>query len=336
MSNERGSQEQNIQFSEADGPWQSIPRWAEFLIKCGFVWGAATLGLRRIGIVSMPCESAAAGLITLGAMRYRLALDGANDSVSHFERIKRLGMQSDVETFLRHEMHAGRFRLEGKDKEGIVWVRRETARTSKSWNRNGPLRTVILPSNANEWRFDGEAPMQAAQRAELPYGPFYEELVEGAGVPIPTNLTQSDSGICIAGRVAGESVSRSVLAAIRFQNHEHTIDLASLLTVQSWSPGTISRVTCFNTRTCQMDRSTGSTSLVVCDGDAAFLKVAETAEFRKSDIVGVVHRAVERDRLESIGVKIADLAQWYGPDTELRGRMPSTPRGIALSTLKRR
>jgi hypothetical protein len=325
-----------MQFSEADRFWQSVPRWAEFLIKCGFIWGDGPLGMRRIGIVSMPCESAAAGLVALGAMRYRLSLAGANDSVSHFERIKRLAMRSDVETFLRHETHTGRFRLEGKDKEGIVWVRRETARTSKSWNRNGPLRTIILPSNANDWRFDGEAPMQTAQGAELPYGPFYQELVEGAGVPIPTNLTQSDSGICIAGRVAGESVSKSILAGIRFQSHGYVTDLASLLTVQSWSPDTISRVTFFNARTGQIDRSTGSTRLVVCDGDAAFLRVIESAEFRKSDIVGVMHRDVERDRLESIGVKIADLAQWYAPDTELLEGMPSTPRGIAISTLKRR
>jgi hypothetical protein len=325
-----------MQFSDTDGPWQRIPQWAEFLVACGFMLGDAGLGRRRICVISMPCESSSAGLVALGAMRRRLTFDDANDSRSHFQRIEWLASQREVETFLHHETFGGRFHLESKDAQGRVWAQRGTRGTSIGWSRNGPLRIVILPSNASAWRFDGEAPTQAVRGAELPYTRFYEELIDGACAPVPSNLTQSDSGICLAGRVTGESASKSVVEAIRFQSNERVVDLARLLTVQRWSPGTISRVTFFNTRIGQLDRTTGSTRLVVADGDAAFLKVIESAHFRQNDVVGVIHRVIERDRLEAIGVKIENLAQWYTPDTELLNRMSPAPRGITISTLRRR
>ena len=38
-------------FSEVNGPWQSIPPWAVYLMRYGFSWGAGC-GRRRIGIIS--------------------------------------------------------------------------------------------------------------------------------------------------------------------------------------------------------------------------------------------------------------------------------------------
>jgi hypothetical protein len=321
-----------IQFAEADRPWQKIPRWAEFLITCGFICADTESVGRKIATVSMPCESAAAGLVALGAMRRRLGLNDANDSHAHFQRIERLAGQKEIGTFLRHNSLPGLFRLEGRDSKGFVWVRR----VKTPWGKNGALRTVILPAHANTWRFDGEAPMQNAQGSGLPYGSFYEQLIEERFPPIQANLATSDSGICLAGRIAGESVSKNILDSIIFQSHDQTVTLPNLLTIQRWSPGTISRVTFFNARTGQIDRSTGCTRLVIADGDGAFLKVIEAAEFRHSNVIGVVHRVLERDRLEAIGIKIAELAQWYAPDDELLKELPPAPSGITISMLKRR
>jgi hypothetical protein len=145
--------------------------------------------------------------------------------------------------------------------------------------------------------------------AGLPYRRFYEDLIEGAAAPLEPNLARSDSAICLASRVAGESVSRAAFSAIRFECQNSMANLAGLLTVHRWSPETVSRVTFFNSRTQQLDRDAGFTSLVVADGDTAFLRAVDAPEFRQSDIVGVVHRAVERDRLESIGTKLASLSQ---------------------------
>jgi hypothetical protein len=170
----------------------------------------------------------------------------------------------------------------------------------------------------------------------LSYGPIYERLIQGAPAPVQANLEQSDSAVCFATRVAGESVSRNILASIRFQDDDVVADLTRLLTVHHWFSGGISRVTLFNPRTRQHDRPTGATRLVVADGDAAFLRILETAVFDDCDVLCVMNRTVERDRLESIGTKLTDLAQWYAPDGELLNCVPSPPRGITISALKRR
>lgn len=78
----------SMQFSEADAPWQPVPSWADFLIRCGFAWANGG-DKRRISVISMPCESAGAGLVALGAIRRRLALDDANDSLSWSSALQR-------------------------------------------------------------------------------------------------------------------------------------------------------------------------------------------------------------------------------------------------------
>ena len=109
--NDHGLQQVLMQFSEADAAWQRLPQWAEFLIKVGFALADETPDCRRIRVVSMPCDSAGAGLLALGAMRRRLALADANDLQSHFQRIERLAIQGAVQTVLRHEKDRGRSSL---------------------------------------------------------------------------------------------------------------------------------------------------------------------------------------------------------------------------------
>jgi hypothetical protein len=284
----------------------------------------------------MPCESAGAGLVTLGAIRYRLTLADANDALSHFERIERLAARQDGETFLRHQSMKGRFRLDGKDQRGFVWVRQEQRGGADRSGQSGPPRIAIHAGNAAEWRLEKEAPAETVHGAGLPHRRFYEELIDGAAAPLETNLARSDSATCLAGRVAGESLSRAAFSAIRLECCNHTADLAELLTVHRWSPDTVSRVTFFNSRTRQLDRDTGSTSLVVADGDSAFLRAVDAPEFKQSDVIGVIHRAVERDRLESIGTKLAGLSQWYVADAEMLDRISPPPPGITVSVMQRR
>ena len=197
-------------------------------------------------------------------------------------------------------------------------------------------RIGITPSNAGEWRFDSEGPIHVTQGNGLKGVSFYEHLLAGVQAPIGSNLNRSDSAISLASRVAGESVSKAIFASIRFQCGETIADLASLLTIQRWSPGTISRVALFNTRTDRIDRNSGTTRLIVADGDSAFLKVLESPGFQHSDIVCVFNRVLDRDRLESITVKIESLAQWYMPDRDLMQQLPQAPRGITTSMLRRR
>jgi hypothetical protein len=329
----RRSQERLVQFSESNEPWHSIPRWADFLVRFGFNWGDTEPDTRRICVISMPCESAAAGLVALGAMRRRFATDGANDSTSHYQRIERLVAKRGEEIFLRHNNYKGRFLVETKDQNGLIWVRSEATDASHLSNRNKFTRTIILPAKACDWYFDGEAPAQAAKGAELPHRALYENLVATSSTN-GSNFIHSDSLICLAGRVAGESASKNIFATIRLREQDEIADLSKLLTVQDWAPRTISRVNFFNTRTSKIDRNTGLTRLVVADGDAAFLKVLDAPEFKSVDVVGVIHRAVARESLEAIGVKLSALAQWYAPENvDHNSRLPI---GITMSGLRRK
>jgi hypothetical protein len=319
------SRRDGVQFSETAIDWRPIPAWAQFLIKCGYIWADTTPRTRRIGVVSMPCESAAAGLLALGAIRLRLSVAGANDMNSHYQRIEQLAAKNEFGTFLRNDKYKGRFRLEGKDRAGVIWVRNETK----------AVRIGIFPLNACEWRLDGEAPVTTVGGAALPHTNIYEEFLS-APPTLRSNFMRSDSAICLAGRAAGESISKAQFSGIRFQSHGRSVDLSTLITVQSWSPGTVSRLTFFNTRTGVLDRKTGLTRLVITDGDSAFLKALEAKEFQSSDVLGVVHRVVERERLESVGIKIAGLAQWYIADSDRQDCMSPAPCGITFTALRRR
>ena len=323
-----------MRFSEANEPWQELPSWAAYLLRWGFAWGDGQ-GRRRVGIISLPCESAAAGLVALGAIRYRLTLADANDALSHFERIERLAARRDGETYVRHQTVRGRFRLQGRDARGLVWVRQEQKTIADRFSSNGPPAIAIHAGNANEWRLEREAPVETVHGSGISHRGFYDALIEGAPTLLELNLSRSDSSICLAGRVAGESVSRSAFSAIRLEYENRVADISELLTVHSWSPGTVSRITFFNSRTRQLDRKAGFTSLVVADGDSAFLRAVDAPEFKDSDVVGVVHRAVDRDRLELIGAKLADLSQWYTSDADTLHRLPP-PMGITAAVLQRR
>jgi hypothetical protein len=317
-----------VQFSEVNGAWQVIPRWADFLVRLGFEWPEGESETRRIGLISMPCDSAAAGLVALGAMRRRLELDNANDLTAHFQRLRALALRgADDGTRLRYRSRRERFVVDKIDDMGMVWVEEISSKTS--------YRRTISIKTAVDWRFEGEAPVQVISGDKVLYERHYVELVQPGGAIKSSNLTRSDSGICLAGRIAGGNRTRTALAAIRFKASGDVADLSQLLTVHSWSPGMISRVSFFNCRTGQLDRSTGRPGLVVADGDMSFLKVADKEEFRQSDVVGLMYRTVERDRLEAVRGKLASLEQWYKPDTQLLCSLPQPPRGIGIAIFKR-
>lgn len=58
-----------IEFSEAGWAWTAVPAWAGFLLQSGYRWPSRSPRERRIALVSMPCDSAGAGLISLGAFQ---------------------------------------------------------------------------------------------------------------------------------------------------------------------------------------------------------------------------------------------------------------------------
>lgn len=315
-----------MKFSEAHDPWRSVPEWASFLIEFGFAWLSATLDARRIALVSMPSDSAAAGLIALGAMRKCLELDDASDVGSHYQRLLDIARARPKGVYLRHGNKTDRFVFDGFDENGNPIVKNVTVKWSQ--------RITITRSMAMNWRISGEAPVTVLNGQQVPNSQFYTQLVRNGGEIKPPNLSQSHSQICLAGRGIGEARTRDFMMNIRFANDGCEADLSQLLTVQGWMPGTVSRVMFYNARTEEFDRRHGKPQVVIADGDTSFLRVVDGKDFDHSDVVGVIHRTMERDRLEAIGTKLENLRQWY--DYSGLDGLPQAPRGIGICVLKRR
>jgi hypothetical protein len=304
----------------------------------------------------MPCDSAAAGLIALGAMIRDLANPRANVIDGHYDALLRharqylgscrdCGVEPCDPAFKRcGHLREAQGKLRSPLRRGIVTVsdRTDIKEGKLAWEyraggkQKGTGTQWPTPEYAVNWHVDGEPPSQSPASDGVLSEGLYGEIVPGTDI-IADNLRRSYSGLCLAGRAAGETVSRNICESIRLLIGEEEHGLADMLTVHGWSKkGTVSRVSFFNTRTGALDRHSTVPSLVIADGDIAFLKINGRDEFQHSDIVGVISRVTDRDSLEAIGNKMLGLRQWYEPNSDLFERFPQAPRGISVSILRRR
>ena len=349
MSQNQVRQIPNMEFSETSGAWRSVPAWVGFLVRFGYEWPVRAAGTRRIALLSMPCNSAAAGLLALGALVRDLSNPYANDIDVHCNRLIDYAHQY-LENCRDCDLPSCDPKIRGcgylKKVTGIVRSAsspHQTHRVSKKTNlverrlafERQAVTTWPNSQYLTEWHIDGEpAAERVALGGELSAEP-YLQLVPDASV-LPANLRKSFSGLCIAGRSGGKSASRQTCASIRFRNGASEYGLEELLTVHDWSAHNVSRLAFFNTLTGHLDRNVATPRLVIADGDASFLNAIDRQEFREGDIVGAVHRITERDRLEALGNKMSALQQWYVPDEDMLYALPEVPRGISISILRSR
>ena len=339
-----------VTFSENEHEWQQIPKWAEFLIRLGFQWHGNVLEQRRIALLSMPCDSAAAGLIALGAIISDLGNPDANDIGGHYNALLRYARQY-LENCRNctHPCHPNKMRC-GYAAQATGWVRnwrqKPVKRHKISEQSNlGENRLLYSckdgtwwqnPKYSIDWQIDGEPPPQLDEHEGVLEGGIYTHLIAAAQV-IPDNLRKSFSGLCLAGRVGGKTATYNSSASVRFRINEIEYRLSKLLTVHGWSTtDSVSRMSFFNSRTERFDRNTSAISLVVADGDKSFIKVLGRSEFQRTDVIGVISRVLARDDLEAVGNRIQGLRQWYTDDEDTLDRFSSVPRGISVKILKRR
>ena len=319
-----------LQFSDDGSQWGPLRPWARYLIDLGRSWPHISDGKRRIALVSMPCESAGAGLIAIGALRRRLEFAGADDRNAHYERIRSVALQRQrtVEIFdlRRKGKKRGPYFLDGTFAGDMVWAR---LRASPD------VGVTVSPATAAFWQFAGEPPVEVLDGQPLPYGPLYA-TIPGASAPVvEDNLSHSDSDICLAGRIAGAASTRNAMGELRFRKECGPVaSLADLLTIHSWQGPTVSRIVLFNTRTKQADRSCRTPRLVLADGDLSFLDAMQ--RFAGSDLVGVISRTTDRERLEMVGARLTSIMQWFEGDEALALRLPPIVPGMALSVLRER
>jgi hypothetical protein len=310
-----------MRFFEGDFQLEDIPPWAKFLLALGYHWDRRSNQKRRICLVSLPCDSAAAGLLALGVMRKRLEQRDGSDKARHLERILECASGEKSGVRIKHRSRAGYFRVDLSHKDGV-------------WFRDGKGQSFkVLPANAYDWRFEDEPFVEVKEGARVPFGPIYNRLANGTPI-LDENLRQSDSFVCLAGRTSGESGTHAIMSDVGFEVDSCQASLAELLTVFTWSSALVSRTTFFNTRLSTFDRKVRKPEIVVADGPKPLLRILAMTEFTGSDVIGAYHRAVERADLEEIGAKVAGLQQWYQVEEPEVGI--DLPRGVNVLQLVQR
>lgn len=312
-----------MELSEAEKHWIPLPHWAAFLVQFGYSWVPTGERPRRLALVSMPADSAGAGLVTLGLMRKYLEREDATDVGSHYQRLLEYARTRPSGIELRNIERPGRFEFDGFDAHGDPMVLKVGDRNRQRMN--------IHQTTAVKWRIKNEAPVATGE--PLPHALIYEHLPQGGGRIRSKNLSESHSRVCLAGSSTGDTRTKS--SGIRLRVGECEAELAKLLTIQDWSLGTVSRVRFYNVRTETFDRESDALQVAVADGDTSLLKILGSTEFEECDVIGVVHRTMERERLEAVGNKLSSLRQWYRPADSLLGELSDIPRGVTISVLQR-
>jgi hypothetical protein len=214
-------------FSEAGLDWRPISRWAEFLIQLGYRWPIATPGQRRIALVSMPCDSAAAGLIALGALIRDLRNNTATNVGGHYDALLRYARQY-IKSCRNCDMRCKpELKRCGYSSEATGLVRdknKKLYRISESTDFEHRRLVVAIergtwavwPKRATDLQIDGQPRPRLISAAGVLPAHAYTAIINGA-VIYPDNLRESHSGLCLAGRVAGEIASQKAFASVRFR-----------------------------------------------------------------------------------------------------------------------
>ena len=294
----------------------------------------------------MPCDSAAAGIIALGALIRDLGNPQASDLHGHYEALLSYAWQ-----YLKHCRTCNtrcqpQLRGCGFETEAFGWLRKGRKKFQISCYTDLEQRRLVLSIPAGSWtifpqsaidlRIDSDPPLQLAEGASGSLGDAYASIIDNARI-FSDNLRRSYSGLCFAGRIAGEAAAREMCTAIRFRCSDGIRYLSDLLTVYGWSSSnSVSRMTFFNARSEQFDRSAPAPQLVVADGHASFLKCLKHPRFQRADVIGAMQRTVDRESLEAVGSRVNQLRQWYDEDLDAVRSLGSVPNGMSVLILKKR
>lgn len=340
-----------VMFSEGHAQFRPIPDWVRAMIKLGYQWSAGAGRARRVGLVSMPCDSPAFGLITLGLMMRDLGRAEATDIHLHHQRVvdyarRFLEQQRTKEEITESQKLSGILKLIPKDPSqkavrykvvGVtggpdpsVKVRQLQAKSKL----NGSELAEIVFSKHRTQRLSIEgAPVPDVRMDERAIEPASYQMLLTALPLEHTNLQQSYTGLCIAGRAEGERPTRAVLEQSVFEMQGAQYSLDEMLCVEGWTGEMASRTRYINTRGNHNELDIDNApEIIVVDGLQAFTKVINNPKLQYTDVILVYHRTVDRDLLEELGSQIDNL-QRYLSHIETQ-RIPEFPTSIHHSVLE--
>ena len=345
-----------VRFSECGVGYPEIPAWADYLIRLGHFWPRVENKIRRLCLISMPCDSAAAGLVALGALVRDLADPLANDVDGHYARLlkyadefiqkcqpcdldvcnpalKRCGLDKQRSGLLRHA--EGRIR-------GTVQISKATklAAGQIAWLQRS-CTVIPNPKETLNYHIDGEPPLRLLADSGKIDLSVYKAILPCAEIT-EENLARSYSGTCLAVRESAPKdhckTSEAMFRTVSFTCDERALSLHELLTVVGWGDTKISRLATFNgrKRIHKLDRTGIKPNLVIADGYKAFLGAVEQDVFADADVIGVVDRNQTREVLEEVRSAVTPN-DWYTTDLELlcSGLPSKKPNGISIASMRK-
>jgi hypothetical protein len=315
-------------FMESGKEYPSVPEWVDALVNFGFDWaGKVGQGRRRIAIISMPSESAAAGLAALGALSHRLTMEGANELEDHRRRVRELKDES---------VHGLYYRSNGSETGPFYSCSDGTEMRlvyEGGKNRYSGLKQLVMDGMEGKIRFSGEPPVFQENAVE---GESVYQEIPGCGNEIlMENLKSTDKWLCFAGRKKGRVDAERILKSVSFKAGGREFDLKQLLLLSN-GHRSIYRTCYYNTRgnANVNELPLNRIGLVVADGLGSLVKVLDQKEFAEKNVIGVFHRVRKRDDLEALDERMSELDRFY--DRQAMDSGTALPTGVGATVFERR
>lgn len=342
-----------MQYFEVDTFYDEVPTWAATALSLGYRWNLGCGNARRIGLLSMPCESEAAGLIALGALRNDLERTTANHVDMHFDFLLRTC----------HERIAAKVRC-GAHPEELSWDVRDSVddtrwrfvafngeldaivlekatyrpfvkRKGKSIpNPHGVCTCYIMRGNAIRWQLrDCPLPQLPHDGKGLEYSE-YRDLPGCVGPILEANLRQSYDGLVLVGQGGTRDSSyMQKLYAAGFATADRRFSLGDLLTLHHTERQYIRRLRFLNERVHQ-DEAIHAAWLVVADGISALLCAEKL--FPSSDIIGVCNRDASVESILQLKDWLNNISRYYKDRDASNCLLGEMQTGMQLRVLQRR
>jgi hypothetical protein len=329
-------------YSEAGKSYTKVPKWVSAAVRIGFTWDRERPEWkRRVGVISMPCDTACSALICLGLLRKDLERETANNTRGHYDRLLRAAdiylSNPSLETVLINSQgkNITKWSFEGKTDVGIKVLagHKETVKKKGKHvlNPNGPITGYITESNAYQWRLEGDPVVETIGGGGALLQDDYSNITGCSGDIIAENLRRSFSGVLLAGK--GEhrdTVYMTNIYEVGFGDEFQRKELGELLTLHT--PGNMVKRLNFCNHL-NIDKQGKDYYLVIADGTQAFLKALRY--FRSSDVLGIFSRDEPAENLINVAENLADLERYYRPIDEL-GEKAILPKIIEYMILEER
>lgn len=342
-----------MKYFEADTFYDAVPAWAATALSLGYRWNLTDSTSRRIGLLSMPCDSEAAGLITLGALRRDLEHASANHMDTHFDlllrschertraRIHSEASKEEAGWDVRHVVDDTCWRFVDYHNELDAIVLEDARhrplikRKGKSIpNQNGACSRYLLRSHAAEWQLrDFPLPQMAPGEKGLEMSDYID--LPGCTGPIAeANLSRSYEGLVLVGSgAARDSSYMQKFYTTGFAIADRKLPLGNLLTLHHNERKYIQRMRFLNTHS-QHNKAVYPAKLVVADGIQALLSAEKL--FSDSDIIGVCNRDAPVEAILQLKDFLNDKVRYYS-DLDISGCLSGEmPAGMLLRVLQRK